>query len=151
MLGRGYSLTQRAADGRVVRAATELSVGQEITTRFARGQRRQPRGTAWTLDFCAAKCDNRTQQLLFTTSVQFLFNVNGGRAIARSGCLSLLRRMLCVIRCILSNKGILAMLVRCPNGHWYEQGPSGAAAMSAVCRPRRRRKPLSPTTTCWPL
>ena len=38
VLGRGYSLTQRAADGRVVRAATELVLGQEITTRFARGQ-----------------------------------------------------------------------------------------------------------------
>jgi exodeoxyribonuclease VII large subunit len=38
VLGRGYSLTQRAADGRVVRAATELSVGEEITTRFAHGR-----------------------------------------------------------------------------------------------------------------
>jgi exodeoxyribonuclease VII large subunit len=38
VLGRGYSLTQRAADGRVVRAATELAVGQDITTRFAQGR-----------------------------------------------------------------------------------------------------------------
>ncbi len=38
VLGRGYSLTQRTDDGRVVRSATELSVGQEITTRFAHGR-----------------------------------------------------------------------------------------------------------------
>lgn len=38
VLGRGYSLTQRTADGRVVRDATELSPGEQITTRFARGQ-----------------------------------------------------------------------------------------------------------------
>ncbi|MBU4271387.1 MAG: exodeoxyribonuclease VII large subunit [Planctomycetes bacterium] len=38
VLGRGYSLTQRAADGRLIRSADELSTGQQITTRFARGQ-----------------------------------------------------------------------------------------------------------------
>ena len=38
VLGRGYSLTQRADDGRIVRAATELVAGQEITTRFSRGR-----------------------------------------------------------------------------------------------------------------
>ena len=38
VLGRGYSLTQRTADGQVIRAAAELSPGQQITTRFARGQ-----------------------------------------------------------------------------------------------------------------
>ena len=38
VLGRGYSLTQRTADGRVIRAAAELSPGEQITTRFAHGQ-----------------------------------------------------------------------------------------------------------------
>ena len=38
VLGRGYSLTQRTADGQVIRAAAELSPGEQITTRFARGQ-----------------------------------------------------------------------------------------------------------------
>jgi exodeoxyribonuclease VII large subunit len=38
VLGRGYSLTQRTLDGRVVHAAVELSPGEQITTRFARGQ-----------------------------------------------------------------------------------------------------------------
>jgi exodeoxyribonuclease VII large subunit len=38
VLGRGYSLTQRVADGRVIRDAGELSPGQEIRTRFARGR-----------------------------------------------------------------------------------------------------------------
>jgi exodeoxyribonuclease VII large subunit len=38
VLGRGYSLTQRPADGQVVRDAAELSVGDQIHTRFARGQ-----------------------------------------------------------------------------------------------------------------
>ena len=38
VLGRGYSLTQRTADGRMIRAAAELSPGEQITTRFARGQ-----------------------------------------------------------------------------------------------------------------
>lgn len=37
VLGRGYSLTQRA-DGRVVRDAAELSLGEPLLTRFARGQ-----------------------------------------------------------------------------------------------------------------
>jgi exodeoxyribonuclease VII large subunit len=38
VLGRGYSLTQRTADGRWIRDAAELAVGQQITTRFARGE-----------------------------------------------------------------------------------------------------------------
>lgn len=38
VLGRGYSLTQRLPDGQVVRAAAELAPGQQISTRFARGQ-----------------------------------------------------------------------------------------------------------------
>ncbi len=38
VLGRGYSLTQRTADGRVIRDAAELTAGQQITTRFARGE-----------------------------------------------------------------------------------------------------------------
>jgi exodeoxyribonuclease VII large subunit len=38
VLARGYSLTQRTADGRLIRAADELSPGQQITSRFARGQ-----------------------------------------------------------------------------------------------------------------
>jgi exodeoxyribonuclease VII large subunit len=38
VLERGYSLTQRMADGRLIRAAAELSPGEQITTRFARGQ-----------------------------------------------------------------------------------------------------------------
>ncbi len=37
VLGRGYSLTQRAADGRVIRDAKEISVGDQLRTRFARG------------------------------------------------------------------------------------------------------------------
>jgi exonuclease VII large subunit len=37
-LGRGYSLTQRTADGRVIRQAAELAPGQQITTRFAAGK-----------------------------------------------------------------------------------------------------------------
>lgn len=37
VLGRGYSLTQRADNAEVVRDAGKLSVGQEITTRFERG------------------------------------------------------------------------------------------------------------------
>ena len=37
-LGRGYSLTERAADGRLVRDAAELSVGEQLRTRFARGR-----------------------------------------------------------------------------------------------------------------
>jgi exonuclease VII large subunit len=31
-------LTQRTADGQIIRAATELSPGEQITTRFASGQ-----------------------------------------------------------------------------------------------------------------
>jgi exodeoxyribonuclease VII large subunit len=38
VLGRGYSLTQRTSDGGLIRAAAELFPGEEITTRFARGQ-----------------------------------------------------------------------------------------------------------------
>lgn len=38
VLGRGYSLTRRAADGHVVRDAHELARGDEIRTRFAHGQ-----------------------------------------------------------------------------------------------------------------
>lgn len=37
VLGRGYSLTQRTADGRIIRDAAELAPGQQITTRFAAG------------------------------------------------------------------------------------------------------------------
>jgi exodeoxyribonuclease VII large subunit len=38
VLGRGYSLTQRTSDGRVIRDAGELGVGEQIATRFARGE-----------------------------------------------------------------------------------------------------------------
>ncbi len=38
VLARGYSVTRRAADGRVIRRAGELSPGEEICTRFARGE-----------------------------------------------------------------------------------------------------------------
>lgn len=38
VLGRGYSLTQRAADGRVIRDAAELQPGEQTRTRFAKGQ-----------------------------------------------------------------------------------------------------------------
>ena len=38
VLARGYSVTQRAADGRVVRSAAELQAGDEILTRFAQGR-----------------------------------------------------------------------------------------------------------------
>jgi exodeoxyribonuclease VII large subunit len=38
VLGRGYSLTQRTADGRTVRDAAELTLGEQITTRFAAGE-----------------------------------------------------------------------------------------------------------------
>ena len=38
VLGRGYSLTQRVADGRVIRRAAELAVGDELNTRFAQGR-----------------------------------------------------------------------------------------------------------------
>lgn len=37
VLGRGYSLTERAADGQLIRASDELSPGDEIRTRFAKG------------------------------------------------------------------------------------------------------------------
>ncbi len=38
VLGRGYSLTERLDDGRLVGDASELSVGEQLTTRFARGR-----------------------------------------------------------------------------------------------------------------
>jgi len=38
VLGRGYSLTRRVADGRAVRDAAELAIGEELLTRFASGQ-----------------------------------------------------------------------------------------------------------------
>ncbi len=38
VLGRGYSLTQRADDGRIVRDAQEVSIGDRLTTRFAQGR-----------------------------------------------------------------------------------------------------------------
>ncbi len=38
VLGRGYSLTKRTADGSVVRNATDLTPGEQITTRFTRGE-----------------------------------------------------------------------------------------------------------------
>ena len=38
VLGRGYSLTERADDGRLIRSAAELSSGQQIATRFAQGR-----------------------------------------------------------------------------------------------------------------
>jgi exodeoxyribonuclease VII large subunit len=38
VLGRGYSLTQRTADGRIIRAASELTPGEQIATRFAQGR-----------------------------------------------------------------------------------------------------------------
>ena len=38
VLGRGYSLTRRVSDGRLVRDASELSAGELIATRFARGE-----------------------------------------------------------------------------------------------------------------
>jgi exodeoxyribonuclease VII large subunit len=37
VLGRGYSVTRRLSDGRVIRDAGELAVGDELTTRFAQG------------------------------------------------------------------------------------------------------------------
>jgi len=38
VLGRGYSLTLRTDDGHVIRDAAELQPGQQITTRFGKGQ-----------------------------------------------------------------------------------------------------------------
>jgi len=38
VLGRGYSLTQRTADGHVIRHAAGLLPGEQITTRFADGR-----------------------------------------------------------------------------------------------------------------
>ena len=42
VLSRGYSLTQRVADGRIVRDAAELKPGDEIVTRFGKGSRHEP-------------------------------------------------------------------------------------------------------------
>jgi exodeoxyribonuclease VII large subunit len=38
VLQRGYTVTERTADGAVVRNADTLAVGQQITTRFDRGR-----------------------------------------------------------------------------------------------------------------
>jgi len=38
VLSRGYSLTQRASDGQIVRDAAELELGDEIVTRFGKGR-----------------------------------------------------------------------------------------------------------------
>jgi len=38
VLSRGYSITHRTADGRLVRDAAELKTGEQITTRFSRGR-----------------------------------------------------------------------------------------------------------------
>lgn len=38
VLGRGYSLTQRVSDGALVRDAAAVSVGDRITTRYAKGE-----------------------------------------------------------------------------------------------------------------
>ncbi len=38
VLGRGYSITERLDDGRLVRAAADLAVGDRIATRLARGR-----------------------------------------------------------------------------------------------------------------
>jgi exodeoxyribonuclease VII large subunit len=38
VLGRGYSLTQRLDDGRVIHSVGDLSIGDSIRTRFAQGQ-----------------------------------------------------------------------------------------------------------------
>jgi exodeoxyribonuclease VII large subunit len=38
VLGRGYSLTQREADGRIVRDAADVCAGERIVTRLARGR-----------------------------------------------------------------------------------------------------------------
>lgn len=38
VLGRGYSLTQRLSDGQLVRDAATLAPGEQLMTRFARGQ-----------------------------------------------------------------------------------------------------------------
>lgn len=38
VLGRGYSLTQRLSDGQLVRDAGALTTGEQLVTRFARGQ-----------------------------------------------------------------------------------------------------------------
>ncbi|HJS08660.1 MAG TPA: exodeoxyribonuclease VII large subunit, partial [Pirellulales bacterium] len=38
VLGRGYSLTTRIADGRLIDDAAQLSIGEQIRTRFAHGE-----------------------------------------------------------------------------------------------------------------
>ncbi len=36
-LDRGYAIVTRAADGELIRASDQLSIGEEITTRLASG------------------------------------------------------------------------------------------------------------------
>jgi exodeoxyribonuclease VII large subunit len=38
VLGRGYSLTERTADARLIRDAADLNIGDQLTTRFAQGR-----------------------------------------------------------------------------------------------------------------
>jgi exodeoxyribonuclease VII large subunit len=38
VLSRGYSITERLSDGRIVRSASELTPGEQISTRFAKGK-----------------------------------------------------------------------------------------------------------------
>jgi len=38
VLGRGYTITTRKKDGKVVRSAQHLKIGEHIVTRFADGQ-----------------------------------------------------------------------------------------------------------------
>ena len=38
VLARGYSITQRVADGRLLCDAAELTIGEQITSRLARGR-----------------------------------------------------------------------------------------------------------------
>jgi exodeoxyribonuclease VII large subunit len=38
VLGRGYALVQRAADGRIVRDARQVSTGEALLVRLARGR-----------------------------------------------------------------------------------------------------------------
>jgi exodeoxyribonuclease VII large subunit len=40
VLGRGYSLTSRASDGRLVRTSADIRAGDEIVTRFHQGSAR---------------------------------------------------------------------------------------------------------------
>jgi exodeoxyribonuclease VII large subunit len=38
VLGRGYSITQRLADGQPIRSAAELLIDEQVLTRLAQGQ-----------------------------------------------------------------------------------------------------------------